>query len=266
MPESALHDIIDLDRYPVDKPDSEVGHTLISTCRAALEEAALCALAGFVHPEAVARMAREAESLAPAACRYDRPRNAYEASEEAWSEGHPRTIEHPCRYWQVLNHQISNDSPVRAIYLWEPLREFLCRVLGYDELHRSTCPHLALSIQIEDLGDCNGWHFDGNDAVFSLLLQEPVSGGRFEYAPHIRNEHDQNYAAVAATFADPERHVRRPEIAPGTFVLFKGDASLHRVTAVDAGARRRIIALFSYDRAANQIYQQAYIDELTGTA
>lgn len=264
MSDAAIRDIIDLNRYPVDAPDSEQGRALIARCRAALDDRALCALPGFVHPEAVARMARDAEALAPEAFRYDRPRIAYEYSEENWPAGHPRTVEHPCRYHQLLNYQIPNDSPVRDIYLWEPLREFLRRVLGYDELHRSACPHLALTIQISGPEDCNGWHFDGNDAVFSLLLQMPVSGGAFEYAPYLRSKDEENYEAVAATFADPDRHARRPEIATGTFTLFKGDESLHRVTQVGEGPKPRIIALFSFDRTANQIYQQQYIDELRG--
>ena len=39
----------------------------------------------------------------------------------------------------------------------------------------------------------------------------------------------------------------RPELRPGTLSLFRGQRSLHHVTRV-AGARPRLIALFSYDR------------------
>ena len=265
MSTSELGDVIDLTRYPIDQPDSEEGQALMARCRALLGERALCALPGFVHHAAATGMAREAEALAPDAFRYNRARIAYEYCDQDWPTGHPRTITHPCRYHQLLNYQIPNDSPVRDIYLYEPLREFLRRVLGYEALHRSACPHLALTIQIADPGDCNGWHFDGNDAVFSLLLQQPEAGGAFEYVPYIRSATEENYAAVAATIADPESHASRPEIGVGTFTLFKGDESLHRVTQVDAkSTKRRIIALFSFDRTANQIYQQQYIDELRG--
>ena len=259
-----IHDIVDLARYPVDAPDTKKARALVDDCRAALDDKALCALPGFVHPEFVEQMVRETEVIAPEAFRNDKPRIAYHYSDETWPHGHPRTVTHPCHYHQLLNYQIPNDSLVRQLYLWEPLCQFLRQVLGYQTLYRSACPHLALSIQLGGPGDCNGWHFDGNDAVFSLLLQQPASGGAFEYVPYIRSEDDENYEAVAEVFADPEGKVERPRIAPGTFTLFKGDLSLHRVTEIEDAQRRRIIALFSYDRAPNQVYQQQYIEELRG--
>ena len=54
---------------------------------------------------------------------------------------------------------------------------------------------------------------------------------------------------------------RRPALAPGSFTLFKGDLSLHRVSEIE-GEHRRIIALFSYDRRPDQVFEQSYIEEL----
>ena len=264
METNEIHDIVDLARYPVDAPDTKKARALVDICRATLEDEALCALPGFVHPEIVEQMVRETEVIAPEAFRNDKPRIAYEYSDEGWPNGHPRTVAHPNRYHQLLNYQIPNDSLVRQLYLWEPLCQFLRQVLGYETLYRSACPHLALTVQLGGPGDCNGWHFDGNDAVFSLLLQQPVLGGSFEYVPNLRSEADENYMAVAEVFADPEGRVQRPEIAPGTFTLFKGDLSLHHVTEIEDAQKRRIIALFSYDRTPNQVYQQQYIEELRG--
>jgi hypothetical protein len=260
-----MHHIVDLARYPVDAPDTKTGRDLIEACRATLDDRALCALPGFVHPEIVEQMVRETVVIAPEAFRTDKPRIAYISSDEAWPAGHPRTVAHPNRYYQLLNYQIPNGSLIRQLYLWEPLCQFLRQVLGYETLYRSACPHLALTVQLGGPGDCNGWHYDGNDAVFSLLLQQPGSGGAFEYVPNLRSEEDENYAAVAEVFAHPEGMAERPRLAPGTFTLFKGDLSLHRVTEIEDTQTRRIIALFSYDRTPNQVYQQQYIDELRGS-
>ena len=38
-------------------------------------------------------------------------------------------------------------------------------------------------------GDEHGWHFDGADAVVTLMLQAPLAGGQFEYVP-IPENHD----------------------------------------------------------------------------
>ncbi len=47
----------------------------------------------------------------------------------------------------------------------------------------------------------------------------------------------------------------------GDFNVFFGDLSLHRVTPV-IGTRKRIVALFCYDRHPGMVFDQAYIDEL----
>ena len=37
-------------------------------------------------------------------------------------------------------------------------------------------------------GDELGWHFDANDGVVSLMLQEAGAGGAFEFAPFVSRE------------------------------------------------------------------------------
>ncbi len=44
-------------------------------------------------------------------------------------------------------------------------------------------------------GDTHGWHFDLNDFVVSILLQAPEAGGTFDFAPNIRQDGEENYAA-----------------------------------------------------------------------
>ena len=79
-------------------------------------------------------------------------------------------------------------------------------------------------------GDEHGWHFDGNDFVVSLLLQAPENGGAFEFAPYIRDEGKENYAAVAAAMDGVPGSVRQKTVRPGTLMIFCGRRALHRVT------------------------------------
>ena len=256
--------IIDLDRYPVDRPDHPRCRELLAQGREALNEMALFSMTQFLRPEVVPRMAKELDGLSHLSCRFDQMRNAYTYGFDApgRSAGHPHNRLHRCAYNQVLNYQIPNDSLLRQIYYWQPLTEFLRILCGYETFFRSDCPHLALTAKIAGEGDTDGWHFDSNDVVFSLLLQAPEAGGVFEYAPYIRSETDENYDAVAKLLEDPDAIALRPEIAPGNLTVFKGDLSMHRVKEVQ-GVRKRIVALFSYDRNPGSTFDQWYIMQLS---
>ena len=56
-------------------------------------------------------------------------------------------------------------------------------------------------------------------------------------------------------------HLRNFAKAEGDFNVFRGDLSMHRVTAVE-GPRKRVVALFCYDRNPGMRYEQWYIEQL----
>lgn len=257
----AITDILDLERYPLHEPDSPAVAALLDQGRETLARDALFTLPGFVRPAAVEAMAGELEARVPVASRLEIEREIYPYEPEAWPQDHPRNARHACRYHQVLNHQIANDSPLRRIFHWEPLRDFLRRLMGYETFHRSECPHLALTAKVAGPGDADGWHYDGNDVVFSVLLRAPEGGGVFEYAPNLRSESDQNWDAMAAVYAGSHNGVRHASLVPGDLNVFQGNRTLHRVTPVE-GQTRRIVGLFCYDRDPGSTFGEAYIEEL----
>ena len=55
---------------------------------------------------------------------------------------------------------------------------------------------------------------------------------------------------------------RQPVMSPGTFVLFKGRRSCHRITPVGPTARPRLIALFSYDEHPGMVFPEATVRDL----
>ena len=258
---NSIADIVDLDRYPLHDVGSASVDALIREGQAALKRDALFSLPGFVRPEAAAFMAGEIEARVGMSCRYEADRTSYNSDGNRWPDGHPRTVTHLSRYNQVLNYQIPNNSPLRRLYCWEPLREYMRQVLGYDSFHRSECPHLALTSKVASEGDTDGWHFDGNDVVFSVLLKEPDEGGRFEYVPHIRSPTEENYDAVAEIFRGDRDRVRCPALSVGDLNIFQGDDTLHRVTPVK-GTRTRVVGLMCYDRAPGTNFGEPYIEEL----
>ena len=260
-----IEQLIDLGRYPIHQLDSNAGRDLVSKCQRSLADTAGALLPDFVRPDALTRMAREAEQLVEVSHRYDRPREAF--------LGHPRFGDgdldefgdlkkrlHDNRYNQVLNYQIPNDSDLRALYLWPDLTEFVRRVLNQDNLFPSQCPHLALTMKIAFEGDQDGWHYDPNDGVVTLQLQTPDAGGVFEYAPYIRSDDDENYQGVARLFDSPDTEATRLRPAAGTFMLFNGSRSMHRVRQVGRTRRPRVVAIFSYDGNPDMVFSQSYVD------
>ena len=159
----------------------------------------------------------------------------------------------------VLTNQFPGDGPIETLYRWEPVTDFVREVLGFETLYRTACPHLSLGIGVEGEGDQLGWHFDTNDGVVSLLLQEPDEGGHFEYAPYIRAEDDEDYVETARLFAGEPGIAQRALMKPGTFVLFNGRRSCHRVTLVEATSKPRLIALLSYDKRPGMVFTEANV-------
>ena len=159
----------------------------------------------------------------------------------------------------VLTNQFPGDGPIETLYRWEPVTDFVREVLGFETLYRTACPHLSLGIGVEGEGDQLGWHFDTNDGVVSLLLQEPDEGGHFEYAPYIRAEDDEDYVETARLFAGEPGIAQRALMKPGTFVLFNGRRSCHRVTLVEATSKPRLIALLSYGKRPGMVFTEANV-------
>ena len=60
------------------------------------------------------------------------------------------------------------------------------------------------------------------------------------------------------------RTLSRVALTSGTFALFEGDQSIHRVRPVGKTRAPRVIALLSYDRRPDQIYPQAEVDRIRG--
>ncbi|MDK2753270.1 MAG: hypothetical protein KYX61_05375 [Gammaproteobacteria bacterium] len=263
-----MNKLIDLDRYPIDRLNSKAGQLLVARCRSDLDDCAAATLPSFIRQAEIANLVEEAESLVQVAHRYDGDSvTFYEEDDIGCSdtdslESVVRSARHPNRYCQILNYQIPNHSDLRAIYLWPPLTEFIRQVLNVEQLFLSQCPHLALTMKVAYEGDTDGWHYDPNDGVITLVLQTADNGGEFEYAPNIRNKIDQNYAGVDRLFKSPDIEATRLALEPGTFTFFNGRHSMHRVRPVGSTRQPRIVSIFSFDQRPDHFFAQSYIDKL----
>ena len=257
-----LAGIVDLDRYPINALDGEPMRRLLAAFGAELTRSALAMLPGFLTPAACRVLADELLRLAPDAFLGTYHRNAYSWLDSAgFDDDHPRARRHFERVAVVSYNMYDTESVTRRLYESEAMTSFVRAALGEKELYRVADEYLAVEGHVLTQGDHHGWHFDGNDFVVSLLLQNADRGGRFEYAPYVRSEDDENYDEVARVFDGTSRVTTRVEMEPGSLVLFRGRRAAHQVTTVEEG--RRLIAIFSYNRKPEHRYPTSMVNRVT---
>jgi hypothetical protein len=253
-----IADLVDLDRYPIADRRRRAARALAADQRAALERDGVVLLPGFVRPAALPAMANELVAALPGAHRRDRTIQGIHlyAGDPALPAGHPIIQPNRSRTAILAGDQIAPGGLIWSLFRWDPLTAFVAAVVGVERLYRSADPLAALTATALGDGDVHGWHFDENDFVVSLLLQEPESGGQFEVLPNARTDAGIDFDRCAAALAGTAAGVRRPPLRAGTLSIFRGQRSLHRVSPV-AGPRQRLIALFSYDRRPGMVFSPA---------
>ena len=240
-----LEDFIDLDRYPIHQLNSAKGETLLKSCHNQIRNHSHCTLPGFLRQQAVDALSEEIRQLEPVARQID-----FLATPYGWlrnrdfPEEHPRSQLFPRRCGTITTEQICSEGPSLALYQLDELTEFVRRLLKFETLYRLACPNIAVRVNIMRQGDEFGWHFDTNDGVVSFAIQNTNVGGEFEYAPLIRAEDDENYTDVAEIFSGT-KPAKRATTPPGTFFLFMGRRSLHRVSRVEQTDQSRQSLLLS---------------------
>ena len=243
MAQAGLSEIVDLERYPIAELDSPEAAALIGDCRTRMAMDGLCLLPGFVRPEALGQMVAEANRLLPRAYRCEHWRATAHGAGGADSGTIPRATR--ASMGSIAYDLIAERSPLRRLYEWDGLTDFVAAVLGRAPFYRCADPVVSCSLAVCRETDELGWHYDPNDGVVSLMLQAAEVGGAFEFAPGVRFSAPDASEAELAVLDGRYPEVISRDIEPGTLSMFNGHEALHRVAPV-AGARERIIALFNY--------------------
>jgi hypothetical protein len=239
--------LIDLARYPIADPASPDGAALLAACRAQLAETGVALLPGFLTPAATAAMAAEARTLAPDAYFCDSTHNAYlEPDDGAFPPDHPRRRRLHTVVGSVAYDRLPPPSPLRRLYNWDPLVDFIGAVLGKPTLYRFADPLGALSINVFKPGGNHAWHFDETEYTTTIMLQEAEEGGFFEFVPHLRRPDGSEREIVRHLLDGDEGQVRRLPFTPGALSIFAGRVSLHRVSEV-RGSGLRLVAVLAFN-------------------
>ena len=258
-----LNRYVDLDRYPIHEPDSRVARDIIDSGHSMMARDTLCLFEGFLRPAAVRLLNDEITALESGCHQVDYPCTLYGWMDNSgFAEDHPRSRLLRRRCGVISTDQLDPGGHCFELYRFNELTDFVRRLLEFETLYRSECPTLSIQVNVMRNGESFEWHYDTNDGVVSLTIQNADSGGGFEYVPLIRDEDNENYEAVSRIL-DGIDQPRQPATQAGCFSLFLGRRSLHRVAAVGATRNSRQSLLLSYDRRPGQVFPLKTRERLT---
>ncbi len=238
--------LLNLDRYPLDQPDTKTWMELVEKCRADLESDGMFNLHGLLREGIAERAAAEvAPVMEKSSFTHMREHNIYFLPEiPELTSDHPALVKNQTTNHTVCADQIPN-SVVMQIYRWQPFIKFLAATMNKDKLYTMDDPLACANVMSYRNGEALNWHFDRSEFTTTLLLQSPSGGGAFEYRSDLRSNDDPNYDGVAKMLSGQDDQIRILEVEPGTLNVFKGKNTAHRVTPVE-GDKDRMIAVFSY--------------------
>jgi hypothetical protein len=149
MSSLSIDQMVNLDAYPIAAPDSPACQSLVAEMRGRYADNSVCLLPDFLTKEAVALMAEEAAQAATDSFRCDDTHNSYlEKDDPSLPKDHPRRRLETTRLNVVGCDQLALDGALQTLYRWDPLRDFLGKVLGYDDFHRFADPIGAMAINV----------------------------------------------------------------------------------------------------------------------
>jgi hypothetical protein len=241
-----MRDLLDLERYPIDKPQTPAYAALVEACQRDMQLTGMFNLHGFVRPAAYAQAAAEVQPLSDTqSFTHGRRHNVYFKKDvPGLPADHDALTEFDTVHYTLCDDQLGG-TVVHRIYEYEPLPAFLADVLQKPRLYLMSDPLGRVNVIDYRPGETLNWHFDRSVFTVTLLIQAAEQGGEFEYRSNLRRDSDPNYDAVGRllTVGDPD--IRVNPLAAGTLNVFAGKNTLHRVTTV-RGGRNRLVAVYSY--------------------
>ena len=148
----------------------------------------------------------------------------------------------------VPNDLIPSDSILQKIYDSEIIKSFFKDILGKEELHPYSDPLSSININYYDKGDALGWHFDNSDFTITLLIKNCEKGGMYEFFNDMRYENGKENYDFVEEILDNKVKGTVVNTFEGDLMIFKGNKSIHQVTAVEEG--ERILVTFNYNETS----------------
>ncbi|NQV43388.1 MAG: 2OG-Fe(II) oxygenase [Rhodospirillales bacterium] len=242
--------IINLQRYPIHDGSTPACHELVAGLRADLDRNQFCILPDFIHEHVREELVGEVEGLQDVAFANRSQRNCYlqRNKDPETPDDHPRNIFFEASYRMIASDSFAESSALKRLYYWQPMIDFVARIVGADKLYVNADPFQPVSGICYGDGDRSAWHFDSwNEFTMTLMLQSPEGGGEFEIVPNIRSREDPNHDELRTVLQGDRARVVTVPRSHRALVIFRGARSVHRVTPV-SGSTKRLMAVFVYEK------------------
>jgi len=217
-----------------------------SNYRESLEKNGILIFKSFISNSGLNLLQKEASDLKGSAFRSSSEYNVYISEyDNAFSADSPRNRIMSTSKKCIPNDLIPNQSILQKIYDSPLVRSFFLDLLDKDELHPYEDPLSSININYYDKGDALGWHFDNSDYTITLLIKNCSKGGIYEFFNDMRYKNDKEDYDLVEKILDKKVKGTRVNSIEGDLMIFKGNKSIHQVTAVEEG--ERILVTFNYN-------------------
>ena len=243
-----LSDVIDLDRYAINRPGSQDWNALIERIRGQLADDGCLVLPDFLRPPALRLAAEEISAMAEHVPIRQHASTVYARAdlEAALPADDPRVRRLVWNAGHVTRDMIAPYTVAHRVYASAYFKQFIAACTARERVFEYADPLAGLVATILPTNGCYPWHYDTNEFVITIMTRKPDAGGIFEYCPDLRRPGDENLSGLAEVLSGehPEM-IRRVDVEPGDLQLFLGRYSLHQVTRT-GGSTDRHVMVFSY--------------------
>ena len=240
--DKSLSDIINLNQHPLHD------ERFRAECKNTLDENGALVMPNFLTQIAIESIQHGGKENKHLAYYTANEHNIYlTESDPAYPPDHPRNRTVASSKGCITTDQIPTDSALFTLYDSAAFRNFLCAVLGEEELHEYADPLSSVNLHYADEGQELGWHYDNSSFAITLMIQSPESAGAFEYVKDVRDADsgEMNFE-LSGKILDGDVTPETLSMEAGALVLFRGRNSMHRVTPV-AGSRTRMLVVLAYN-------------------
>ena len=200
----------------------------------------------FISPVGLIKIQKEAAILKPNSFKSSSEYNVYVSDyDDNFPPESPRNRIMSTTKKCIPNDLIPKDSILQKLYDSSFLKSFFCELLGKDNLYPYEDSLSSININYYDKGDALGWHFDNSDFTITLLVKNCIKGGIYEFYNDMRYKDGKEDYAFVEKILNNEVYGTKVDSFEGDLMIFKGNKSIHQVTAVEEG--ERILVTFNYN-------------------
>ncbi|MGB3737514.1 MAG: hypothetical protein WA964_21350 [Ilumatobacter sp.] len=243
-----LSDVIDLDRYPINRPGSSEWTAMIERIHTQLADDGCLVLTDFLRPAALALAEEEIAAMAEHVPIRRHSSTVYARAdlEASLPAGDPRLSPLVWNAGHVTRDMIAPYTIAHRVYASAYFKQFIAACTNRERVFEYADPLAGLVATVLPPTGAYPWHYDTNEFVVTIMTRKPDDGGVFEYCPDLRHPGDENLTGLADVLSgDHPEMIRRVDVAPGDLQLFLGRYSLHQVTTTSGDTDRHVM-VFSY--------------------